>query len=190
MERACAEKLLTEAKSLNDGAWIQHSYKVATLAERIAERAGMDSEKAYIFGLLHDIGRRNGNMQARHALEGYYFLESLGFSEEARICMTHTFQYQNVDGIYDEWDCTEEEKAFVKNYLQSVVYNDYDKLLQLCDALTLTDAYCIAEQKMVNSVLRFGFKETTLHKWRAILDLKAYFDQKTESSVYNCFDNK
>lgn len=70
MDRQTAEKLIAEAKELNDGVWISHSYNVARLAEKIAEKAGIDSEKAYIFGLLHDIGRRNGIMQARHAIEG------------------------------------------------------------------------------------------------------------------------
>ena len=83
MDRAIAEKLLIEAESMNKGAWVDHSYK------------------AYIFGLLHDIGRRNGNMQARHAIEGYKYLTHIGFDEEARICLTHTFQYQDVEAIYD-----------------------------------------------------------------------------------------
>ncbi len=70
MDRTIAEKLLIEAESINKGTWIDHSYHVARLAEKIAGKAGMDSEKAYIYGLLHDIGRRNGSMQARHAIEG------------------------------------------------------------------------------------------------------------------------
>lgn len=49
---------------------------MACLAEKIADKMGIDSEKAYVLGLLHDIGRRNGKMEARHALEGYLFLFS------------------------------------------------------------------------------------------------------------------
>lgn len=33
-------------------------------------------------------------------------------------------------------------------------------------------------EKMVSSVLKFGFKETTIPKWKAILELKEYFDKK------------
>lgn len=164
MTRVNAEQLLQKAQELNDGPWIGHSKHVACLAERIAQKAGMDSEKAYILGLLHDIGRRNGQMEARHALEGYLFLSELDFVEGARICLTHTFQYQDVEAIYDSWDCSEEEKQFVDNYLKSITYNDYDKLIQLCDALSLSDGYCYAEKKMVSSVMKYGFKETTLHK--------------------------
>lgn len=187
MNRQYAEKLIAEAKELNDGAWIEHSYNVARLAEKIAVKANMDSEKAYIVGLLHDIGRRNGAMQARHALEGFNYLTNIGFEDGARICMTHTFQYKNIEAIYDNWDCSADENRFIKSYLNNVIYDDYDKLIQLCDALTLTNGYCYAEKKMVNSVLKFGFKDTTTNKWNAILELKHYFDTLIHKDVYSLF---
>ncbi len=81
MDRSIAEELLEEAKGMNNGAWIAHSYHVARLAEKIADKAGMDAEHTYIIGLLHDIGRRNGNMQARHTIEGYQFLSDIGFEK-------------------------------------------------------------------------------------------------------------
>ncbi|MDE7133464.1 MAG: HD domain-containing protein [Lachnospiraceae bacterium] len=187
MDRKTAEQLLSEAKNMNEGAWIKHSYNVARLAEKIANKAGMDHEKAYIWGLLHDIGRRNGNMQARHALEGFHFLSDIGFDEGARICLTHTFQYKDIEAIYDTWDCTNEEKHFMAEYLNDITYNDYDKLIQLCDALSLANGYCYAEKKMVNSVLKFSFKDTTINKWKAILELKEYFDAKISGDVYLLF---
>ncbi|MEE0266005.1 MAG: HD domain-containing protein, partial [Acutalibacteraceae bacterium] len=56
-----AEKELQTASQLNKGLWIQHSISVAQNAKLIAEKVvGMDSQKAYISGLLHDIGRRAG----------------------------------------------------------------------------------------------------------------------------------
>lgn len=187
MDRQTAENLIAEAKLLNDGMWINHSYNVARLAEKIAKKANMDIEKAYVFGLIHDIGRRNGMMQARHAIEGFNFLADKGFHDCARICMTHTFQYKDVEAIYDDWDCTEEELLFIKRYLDNIIYDDYDKLIQLCDALSLADGYCYAEKKMVNSILKFGFKDTTINKWKSILKLKEYFDSKIFGDVYSLF---
>lgn len=185
-----AEQLLQEAQKLNAGPWIKHSQYVACLAKKIAQRAGMNAEKAYILGLLHDIGRRHGQMEARHALEGYLFLNELGFTEGARICLTHTFQYKDIDAIYDSWDCSEEEKQFIENYLNNITYDDYDKLIQLSDALSLADGYCYAEKKMVSSVMKYGFKELTLRKWDAILELKKYFDEKIAGDVYTLFAGK
>jgi len=187
MDRITAEKILAEAKTLNNGAWIDHSYNVACLAEKIAYKADMDSEKAYVLGLLHDIGRRNGKMEARHALEGFQFLKNIGFEEGARICLTHTFQYKDINGIYDNWDCTCEEKQFIADYLNEIIYDDYDKLIQLCDALSLANGYCYAEKKMVSNVIKFGFKDTTINKWKAIIELKEYFDNKINGNIYTLF---
>lgn len=72
-----AEQLLQEAQKLNDGPWIKHSRLVARLAKRIAQQAGMDVEKAYVSALLHDIGRKTGQMEARHALEGHIRTEKV-----------------------------------------------------------------------------------------------------------------
>lgn len=180
-----AEELIYEAYSLNPSSWVEHSRNVAVAARNIAEKCpGLNSEKAYILGLLHDIGRRGGNMQARHALEGYRFMHVQGYDDCARICLTHTFQYKHVKGIYDTWDCSDEDINFVKNYLNSVEYNDYDLLIQICDALSLDTGFCTLEKKMVSSVLKFGFKETTSFKWRATFDIKDYFDRKVGYSIY------
>ena len=188
MKREQAEQLLSEAKKMNDGAWISHSRNVARLAEKIAQKAGMDAEKSYVLGLLHDIGRRKGTMKARHILEGFHYLADLSFEEGARICLTHSFQYKDLDAIYDEWDCTKDEKDFIKEYLKVILFSDYDRLIQLCDALSLAGGYCYAEKKMVNSVMQYGFKDTTIKKWRAILSLKEYFDRKIGGNVYDLFE--
>ena len=56
--RAEAEKILEEAEQCNLGPWVNHSRITAKCAEKIAELCeNLDSEKAYILGLLHDIGR-------------------------------------------------------------------------------------------------------------------------------------
>ena len=41
MDREFAEKLLLEAKDMNEGAWIDHSYHVARLAEKALGRLVM-----------------------------------------------------------------------------------------------------------------------------------------------------
>lgn len=56
-----AEKLLTEAEQLNPGAWIGHSKTTAFCAKAIAEKCdNLNADTAFILGLLHDIGRREG----------------------------------------------------------------------------------------------------------------------------------
>lgn len=49
------------AEKLNPGPWIEHSLNVGVAARNIAKKVpGMDENKAYIVGMLHDIGRRVG----------------------------------------------------------------------------------------------------------------------------------
>lgn len=181
-----AQRIFEEACTLNPGDWTKHSMNVAQLAKAIAIGAKLDGEKAYVLGLLHDIGRRNGAMRARHAIEGYDYMKDK-CEEVARICMTHTFQYQDVNGIYDTWDCTEKERAWVQNYLSEVTYDDYDKLIQFCDAVSTAKGYCTVEEKMVSSAMKFGFNETTLLKWQAIVALKKYWDEKLGDDTYHYF---
>lgn len=57
LTRSEAERLLREAESCNPGPWGNHSRIAAHCARKIAQECGLDPEKAYILGLLHDIGR-------------------------------------------------------------------------------------------------------------------------------------
>ena len=63
--------VLEQAENLNPGLWKQHSEFVALACKNIAELCpNLDSNKAYILGLLHDIGRRIGIVQERHTIAG------------------------------------------------------------------------------------------------------------------------
>lgn len=56
-----AKKILEECGKLNPEPWVEHSINVAEAAKLITEQIDdLDSELAYILGLLHDIGRREG----------------------------------------------------------------------------------------------------------------------------------
>ena len=54
-DRKQAEQILAEAERCNPGPWGNHSRTAAHCAEKIALYSGMDPEKAYVLGLLHDI---------------------------------------------------------------------------------------------------------------------------------------
>ena len=91
-----AEEAMRElklAEELNPGPWVGHSVNVGIAARMIAEKVpSMDPEKAYIVGLLHDIGRRVGIVNIpTHVYEGYRYCMEKGWDEAARICMTHSY---------------------------------------------------------------------------------------------------
>lgn len=182
--RAEAERLLDEAENMNPGPWAAHSRTAATAAQRIAACVpGMDAESAYILGLLHDIGRRYGIAGMRHITDGHRFMTSLGYSGAARICMTHSFPLQIPASLLD-WDGSEEDKDFVYRYIPQIAYDDYDRLIQLADALALPQGFCLIEKRMVDVALRYGFNDYTLQKWQAHYTVKHHFESKIGRSIY------
>ncbi len=180
-----ANKLIEEAAVLNPGPWIDHNKTAAMCAKRIAEKCeGMDAEVAYVMGLLHDIGRREGIMDMRHIYTGYQFMMSLGFEDSARICLTHSYPYKNILAYNGQNDCSEEETGFIASFIDSVEYDDYDRLIQLCDAISFPNGPTYVEKRLVDVVLRRGFNDLTIPKWKAFLELKTYFDEKTGMDIY------
>lgn len=185
-----AEKILKESVALNPGPWEQHSFSVANNARLIAEKVPwMDEEKAYIMGLLHDIGRRAGVTGVRHIFDGYDYMMSLGEEEIARICLTHSFPLKDADSYMGKYDCTVEQKQFLEKYLQEIQYTDYDILIQLCDGISLPNGACIMEKRLLDVALRHGVVENTVEKWKAFLHTKKYFDKLCGCNVYTLLPN-
>lgn len=181
-----AEEILQEAWELNKTPWRDHCLFVGKAAKAIADNIdGLDGDKAYVLGILHDVGRYEGFYKMRHTFVGYRYLMERGFDGAARICMTHSFPYKHVDAIFGKWDCTEEEYIFVRDYLNSVEYDDYDKLIQLCDCLCTADGIVLLEKRMIEVALRHGFNEHTIDKWKGFVKAKEYFDDRLGKSIYD-----
>lgn len=180
-----ARKLLGEAEAKNPGPWGDHSRNVALAAKNIAECCPeLDPEKAYVLGLLHDIGRREGPHGMRHALDGYRYCLAMGFPEAARICMTHSCPSGDIKEALGKWDCTEEDYQFAGHFLLTAPTDDYDRLIQLCDALALSSGFCLMEKRMVDVFLRHGVNEYTQRKLKAIFAIKDHFEELMGKSVY------
>lgn len=67
-----AHELLRHAGETNPGPWLDHSKVAAHAAHRIAVRyPGLEPDRAYVLGLLHDLGRGWGGPgvpDVRHVL--------------------------------------------------------------------------------------------------------------------------
>lgn len=187
LSSARAELLLAEAAAMNPGfGWVEHSRVVGEAAARIAAATNhLDEEQARTFGLLHDIGRRAGTTHNRHMIDGHHYLLALGQEDAARIALTHSFPVRDITYCVGRWDTTAEEYRYIDEYLAAVTYDDYDRLLQLCDALALPDGFCLLEKRMVDVVMRHGINDTTVARWEALFELKRYFDAQTGDSIYN-----
>lgn len=183
-------KYLEEAKKNNKGPWDQHSLRVGEAAKLIASRCSdLDEDLAYALGALHDIGRREGISHMHHVIAGYNFMKQEGYDKVARICLTHSFPNQEIREYFGERDCSFEELNFIEDYITNVEYDDYDKLIQLCDALSLTTGFCLMEKRMIDVALRYGVSDYTQEKWKACFSLKEYFEDKIGTSIYSILPN-
>ena len=180
-----AEQLLAEAAMRNPGPWVAHSRHVALAARLIAARhPRLDVDTAYILGLLHDIGRREGRSHMRHLVDGYRFLSGLGYADAARISLTHSFPIPNIGVYAGERDCSPSDLAFLEHFIATVQFNEYDRLIQLCDAIALPSGFCLMEKRIVDVALRLGINELTLAGWEARFKIKAEIEAAIGQSIY------
>ena len=182
-----AEEALQElkiAEERNPGPWVKHSINAGIAARNIATKVpGMDPDKAYIVGLLHDIGRRVGIVDIpTHIYEGYKYCMEKGWDEAARICMTHSYLLMKDEFSYEPQ--TENEKN-IKAYIVNTEADDYDKLIQICDALAVDYGFVILEKRFVDVTRRYGIMEGYIKGWDVAFDIKEYFEQKMGCSIYD-----
>jgi len=142
----------------------------------------MDAEKAYVLGLLHDIGRKFGVRHLGHVSDGYRFMMSLGYDEAAKICLTHSFNNHTVDEYIGKLDVSDEEMEMIKTELARTVYDDYDRLIQLCDSLAGAEGVLDIEDRMNDVKKRYGFYPQK--KWDSNMRLKRYFEEKMKKDIY------
>ena len=183
-----AHRLLAEAEVCNPGPWGDHSRNVAMCAERIAAETGLDTEKAYVLGLLHDIGRKFGIKHLAHVWDGYNYMLSLGYPDVARICLTHSFNFPSLDGYIGKWDISGEQQREIQNMLDRLNYDDYDRLIQLCDSMATAEGVVNMEERMLDVKRRYG--NYPQEKWENNFALKTYFEEKAGKDIYETVKNE
>lgn len=187
--RKIALSELELAGKMNPGPWTDHSMNVAKAAELIAEACGLDREKAFVCGLLHDIGRRTGIAAVRHIIDGYDYSVSKGWDEAARVCLTHSFPIKDIDADIGKKDITAEQYNFIKAFLENIEYDDYDKLIILCDSLADANGFCILEKRFVDTTRRYGIFPFTVDRWNKTIEFKEYFEKMIGRSIYTLLPN-
>ena len=163
-----------------------HTQGVAKAAEKIAcHVSGMDAEKAFILGLLHDFGKRIGEkFEGRfHGQEGYEKMCEMGYFDVAKVCLTHTFP--DKDFSDDEFSYPMEWKVWSKQTLSNIEYDDYDYLIALCDKFFEGMSMVSIKKRVDGIVRRYNLDE----KQKVLLckqsnKLKEYFDKKTGCNIY------
>lgn len=182
-----AENLLSWAYAQNPGPWAEHCRVAARAAEAIAKHCALDPDRAWISGLLHDIGRYEGVRGLHHVYAGYAFMREKGHAGIAQICLSHSFPFQHIGAYSGENDCAPEELAVISAFLSDAAYDDYDKLIQLCDSMASAEGVCLIDVRLLDVARRYGFNDFTLRKWDAVFSLKKYFDTLCGKNIYDLF---
>lgn len=177
-----AEKLLSAAEAINPGPWGNHSRITARCAAAIAKACSLDIEKAYVSGLLHDIGRRFLIRDLGHIYYGYQYMQRLGYRQTAKICLSHSFPNQDLQTYIGKIDISSEEASIVSQLLQKAEFDDYDRLIQLCDALSGSEGVMDIEERMADVKRRYGSYPQA--QWNKNIELKHYFEKKAGRSIY------
>jgi hypothetical protein len=186
LTRLIAEKALEEAYAANPGPWADHSRYVAQACQNIASRClHLDMDDAYIYGLLHDIGRHTGVSSERHLIDGYRYCMARGWEKAAQICISHAFMVKDISSSIGVFDMPPEDKDFMAQFVRDAVYDDYDYLVQLCDALAMPSGFCLLEKRFVDVAIRYGTHPATVDRWKAVLGIKAYFEGVIGGSIYD-----
>ena len=187
LSRPIAENALAQAERANPGPWADHCRYAALACQNIASRCpSLDADLAYIYGLLHDIGRYAGVTSERHLIDGYRYCMERGWEKAAQICISHAFMVKDISSSIGVFDMPPEDNAFMADFVKHAVYDDYDYLVQLCDALALPTGFCLLEKRFVDVAIRYGTHPATVDRWKAVLAIKARFEAAIGGSIYDC----
>ena len=74
---------------------------------------------------------------------------------------------------------------FIESTLARIEFDDYDRLILLCDSLAMADGFVLMEKRMLDVALRYGgVNEHTIAKWRETFRIKTSFEAVIGCSVY------
>lgn len=190
LSREIAEQALEDAFKLNPGPWVNHSKYVAMACQNIASKCPhLDENMAYIYGILHDIGRYAGVSSERHLIDGYRYCMERGWEKAAQICISHAFMVKDISTSIGVFDMPLEDKEFMAKFIEECTYDDYDYLVQLCDALALPTGFCLLEKRFVDVAVRYGTHPAMVDRWKAVLKIKTDFEDVIGCSIYEVLPN-
>lgn len=173
---------LEEGYNNNPGNWVLHSWIIGQTAKNMAKDLELDPDIAFACGALHDLGKSEAFDNAAHFIRGYKILRSDSYFFPARIALSHSFQIKNVDAYVGEWNVSDEEKDFVRDFLAYNDYNDYDLLIQLLDGLIKTE-YLGIEKRAKGVLEKHGSNPYFEDRKKRLYELEQYFQKKLTKPI-------
>ncbi len=203
----CAHQLLKQKKpfgneTINDGkintsAWINHSLWEGWLCSLFAEKMNLNPECAEVLGMLHDYGRKEIHT-IQHVIRGFELLADMGYEQEARGCLTHSFLNGGrcasneiaEPGFYvssEGTPCWEKnaQKDDITFFLEQYEYDDYDRILNLADLMATSSGIVSPYERILDIATRRTIDSTNRGYFLAeLIRMIAYISDKMRLPIY------
>ena len=165
--------------------WVLHCLFTAIASKRIAEKLGLDSDKAMAMGCIHDIGRKISH--PNHAIEGYRYMINKGYREDANVCLTHSFIDNNIVMTAGGGPDTKEKYDYIDNFLQKTPCTIYDNIVQMSDLFCLETGFTTVENRLLDISKRKGVYPNSLDHFHKAMELKERLETQMGCSLYSLF---
>lgn len=173
-----------EELELKENRWVKHCINVGYAASIIADNLGIDADYAGSLGLIHDIGRKINHRN--HVILGYQYMIENGYSEEAGICLTHSYINNDICLTAGKGP-TGENYKIINDYLKNHELTIYDKIIQLCDLFCLDSHLTTIPDRLYDIYVRKGVTEYTRRHIEAVIKLKEELEDLMGCSLYSLF---
>ena len=94
-----------------------------------------------------------------------------------------SFNNGSLDDYIGNYDISAEKQQKLSALLAAAECDDYDRLIQLCDAIATADGIVAIEERMNGVKRRYGFYPQ--RKWDKNIELKRYFEDKMNCCIYD-----
>ncbi len=165
--------------------WILHSIYVGLASRRIAFKLGLDSGYAMALGFIHDIGRKIDHFN--HPIEGYNYLIKLGYVEEAKISLTHSFVDNQIENTAGGGPKDLDSYNFINDFLIKNPPTLYDNIIQLCDLFCLETGFTTIEKRLLDLCFRKGIYSNSYLHFQNVIKLKEKLESKMKCNLYDLF---
>lgn len=168
-----------------------HVYGVAEIAKRIAQKTpNLDPEKAFVLGLLHDVGKIHQQIEGRfHGVVGFEMMMKQGAEDVALSSLLHTFPFNRLpeyDKVSNTFLGHIEDYEKTLDFAQHKKLDDYDLLVQMADSVVDLRGFVTLEQRAEEAERAHNIKISDEEK-QARHELKEYWDKKIHDDIYNLY---
>ena len=91
-----------------------------------------------------------------------------------------------IEGYVGHFDTTDQETYLIRTILAEAVPDDYDLLIQLCDAISGAEGVMDIIERMSDVKRRYGDYDQS--KWDRNLELRAYFEDRMHMDLYQAVE--